>query len=364
VIGTIGSFTGPLSASTKNAEVVFEAWTAWTNAHGGINGHPVHLVTKDDLTDPAQALTEAHELVQSNHVLAVVDMESVVEASFSSYLQQSGVPVIGGNLADSEFGHNPDFFPEGTTNPNQTYGDLLGAKRAGAKKLAFAYCAESPACALAVPVVQKFGQELGLPVVYTAKVSSSAPDYTAQCLAAQSAGADAMDVGGATNTVTHLASDCARQGYTPRELGTDGSVTLSWLAAPGMNGAVMSQPDIPFFEKSSPALASMYSALEQYNPTALTASAGFGENAVYAWASGELFKAAALNANMGNNPTPSQLIAGLHSLSSETVGGLTPPLSFTGPGPYVVKCVFLMGISSGNWTTPFGTTAQCPSSTP
>jgi branched-chain amino acid transport system substrate-binding protein len=224
------------------------------------------------------------------------------------------------------------------------------------------YCAESPACAESVPIFKQFGQGLGIPVVYSAKISSSAPDYAAQCLAAKSAGADTLIVGAATNTVTKAASDCARQRYTPRELGTDGSVTLNWLTAPGMNGAVISQPDIPFFEKSSSALAPMYSALQQFNPSALTAAQGFGENAVYAWTSGELFKAAALKANMGDHPTASALTSGLRSLSNETLGGLAPPLTFTGSGAAKVNCFYLMGISSGNWSTPFGTAPSCASS--
>ena len=52
---------------------VYKAWASSVNAAGGINGHPVQLITKDDAGNPSKAQAAATELV-SAHVVAVADI--------------------------------------------------------------------------------------------------------------------------------------------------------------------------------------------------------------------------------------------------------------------------------------------------
>ncbi len=46
----------------------------WTNSHGGINGHPVDVVAEyaDDKADPAVGLAAVKDLVENQHVIAIV----------------------------------------------------------------------------------------------------------------------------------------------------------------------------------------------------------------------------------------------------------------------------------------------------
>ena len=71
----IGVFV-PLSGSAAEKGVPFknamELYANEVNASGGIAGHPLKLVFKDDANDPAKAKAAASELVQDPAVLAVI----------------------------------------------------------------------------------------------------------------------------------------------------------------------------------------------------------------------------------------------------------------------------------------------------
>ena len=69
---------------------------------------------------------------------------------------------------------------------------MLAAQKVGGHKMAVLYCAENPACKQTVAPLQAAGKQFRIPVVFNAPVLTSAPNYTAQCLAAKEAGADVM----------------------------------------------------------------------------------------------------------------------------------------------------------------------------
>ena len=56
VLGAIGGYTGNQAASNGLVDDASMAWEKSVNARGGINGHPVKLIIKDDGADPAKAL--------------------------------------------------------------------------------------------------------------------------------------------------------------------------------------------------------------------------------------------------------------------------------------------------------------------
>ena len=65
---------------------------------------------------------------------------------------------------------------------------MLAAQKVGGHKMAVLYCAENPACKQTVAPLQAAGKQFGIPVVFNASVLASAPNYTAQCLAAKARG--------------------------------------------------------------------------------------------------------------------------------------------------------------------------------
>ncbi len=358
-IGTVGSYTGPEASSLGKVGEVVDAWAKWENAHGGINGHQIHLINMDDKSDPATSLSDVQSMVQNDHVIAIVAENSIVDAAWASYVQAQGVPVIGAAIFNSVYGTNPDFFPMGTNSIAATYGELALAKSQGKTKFGLFYCAEAAACAQAVPLFKSLAPSLGMTLAYSGKVSAYASNFTAQCLAAKAAGVDSATSGTDSLTATRIAANCAQQNYNPAWVAQDGTVTAAFLNTKALDGALTVQPVFPYSDTSVPNDKAFHDALEQYAPDVINNPQNFSENDAEDWTAGMLFAAAAQAAHLGDNPTPAQVKQGLYMLHGETLGGIAPPLTFSSGQPTVVKCYFVMGVSQGKFTTPDGLKTFC-----
>jgi branched-chain amino acid transport system substrate-binding protein len=359
VIGVVCSCTGAEASSTATGPPTFQAWADAVNASGGIEGHQVKVISTNDALNPGTSLAEVERMVSQDHVVGLVD-DSVVDSSWEAYVQDHHVPVLGGNLSNSSFYTNPDFFPEGTTQNFLADQIVLEAKKAGAKNLAVLYCASAVQCEEAVPPIKSVGQKDGVPLVFSAAISTSAPNFVAPCLAAKQAGATSINVAAAAAVVTSVAASCSQQGYTPIQLGIGGSVGLSWAKAPGMDGTIATENDMPFFVTSTTATRAMRAALEKYEPAVLS-SPNFGEAVTNSWASGLLIEAAARAGGVtpGVPVSAAKLVNGLYALHGTTLDGMAPPLTFHRGKASSVSCFFYMRIEKGTFTTPYGTTPSC-----
>jgi branched-chain amino acid transport system substrate-binding protein len=343
VIGDICSCTGPEASSVAQTSPTIQAWAKYVSAHGGIQGHPVTIIVKDDGYNPTTSLADAQTLVQADHVVAIVD-NSDVDTSWGPYLQQQGVPVVGGSESDEGY-ESPDWFVPGATYNNFTAGVAYAAKKEGVKKMADVYCAEVAVCAQSSVDLKKALTALGIDLTYTSAISFSAPSYAAYCLAAKQSGATALLVGDATAIVNKVVQDCATQGYNPLELSGDGTVAISWLTIPGFQGNVDSQPNISFFVHNA-ATKPMYDALAKYAP-GVTTGPNFGEIVVETWAAGVELQTAGDAAHFSAHPTAKEMLAGFYAMpKGTTLGGLSSPLTFKKGKTFNDGCYFLMGIKN------------------
>src|SRR5260370_40036311 len=64
VIGSVGSYTGAQASSQAGVPMVLKAWPSWSNAHGGVRGHPGQLIINDVGSNAASGLADVNELVQ------------------------------------------------------------------------------------------------------------------------------------------------------------------------------------------------------------------------------------------------------------------------------------------------------------
>ncbi|MFG2501791.1 ABC transporter substrate-binding protein [Streptomyces sp. NPDC048441] len=80
-----------------------QAYARWANAHGGLDGRDLKVITCNDHNDPVGAADCAREAVDKE-VAAVVGSYSQHGQSFLSPLEVAGIPYIGGyGLTDAEF---------------------------------------------------------------------------------------------------------------------------------------------------------------------------------------------------------------------------------------------------------------------
>ena len=91
--------------SLASAADGFQAWADYTNARGGILGHPVKIVRCNDQNTPDGDTACARQLIQDPSVLAVAGSESAeIAAAGEPLLSAAGLPYVCGNpLAPPEF---------------------------------------------------------------------------------------------------------------------------------------------------------------------------------------------------------------------------------------------------------------------
>jgi branched-chain amino acid transport system substrate-binding protein len=355
VIGNVGGYTGAQASSQGGVPKMLKAWASWVNAHGGVSGHPVKLVVKDLGSNLTGGLAAVKELVEQDHVVAIVGEQDNGDSSWASYVAGKGVPVIGGLSIDLPFVTNPDFFAAGTNIFASIYGVQMLAKSFG-PKFGLLYCAESPQCAGADPINKGLAQATGLQIPVSAKVAATAPNYTAVCQQLKSAGVSSYEVGSGSAIVLRIAHECAANGVKAKQVTEDGTITSAWLKEPAVDGALSAELDFPFYDTSVPASQEMQQALQQYAPDLGDLN---GPNASYSWVAGKLFEKAVSAIPSGTAVTPQSIKTGLYTLKDETLGGLAPPLTFTEGKPAVVNCYFVVGISGGKFVEPQGLKTSC-----
>ena len=358
VLGSICSCSGSQAASLALAKDSASAWADSVNAAGGINGHPVSLIVKDDAGDPATALQDVKELVEQDKVMAIVGETSLADSTWASYVAGKGIPVVGGNPSEAPFSSNPDFYASGSSVPVVTVGDMEVMKKQGKTNFGVMYCAESPVCAQLDGLSKLAASVVGGVKVTSTKVAATSPTYNSQCLAFKSAGVDGLWV--ATNSATGLRviSACKKLGYSPLNV-TQASVTgQDWLSDPNVDGSFITAFNANYQDSSIPGVKDFLDAMDKYYPGDRS-KAQFAYPVVLPWIGGKLFEAAAKAAKIGPTSTPADVKKGLYALKNETLDGLAPPLNFMPGRPAFPTCYFTIGVSGGKFTSPDGTKPTC-----
>jgi branched-chain amino acid transport system substrate-binding protein len=351
VIGSIESATGASASSLSTGPAALNAWVSSVNASGGVNGHPLRLIVKEDNDRPAAGLAEAEALIH-DHVVALLFDSSNTDLVWAPAIEKAGIPVLGGEPSGLSL-TDPLFFPQQTTEQNFEYGQLYALKLGGATKMGVVYCAESGTCAEAISLTKKTAPELPVQFVWSGSVALASPDLTPQCLAARDHGVTGVEFATPADEAIKFAEACNTQGWHPVYGGAGATVTDDMLKVPALNNFESVQGLVPWFDNSTPALQAFHAAMSKYAPGTEVNSA-----AEQAWVSGQLFQAAAA-ASDSSPVTTSSLIAGLYKLRNDKLGGLAPPLTFTKGTETNIKCFFVVGIQDGKYSEPIGLKSVC-----
>jgi branched-chain amino acid transport system substrate-binding protein len=318
------------------------------NASGGINGHQVAVTVEDDKTTPGTAVDVANALV-AQHVDAIVD-DSVLGVLWATTVAPSNIPVIGSNGTDTPFETNPDFYSQGGTIGGSVTSYLEVAKQAGAKSFGYIYCAEAPQCAQLVPPLKSTGQTLGEPDIYNASVSATAPNYTAQCVAAQQAHVGALFLGEPAPIAVRIATDCSQQNYHPIYVLPGQSLEGTLITTKAINQSTWYPFVIhPYTDTSFAGVKAFDAAMDKYFPGVMSDPNVFSQTAADAWPSGILLadavKAGGLTAS--DTPSAAEIVKGLTSLNGDTLEGWSPPITFKAGGAHPNDCWMVGKMTNG-----------------
>lgn len=346
-VGLICACTGANSVGLGTGRDVYDAWVKTTNAAGGINRHPVNLIVKDDASNPGNSATAAQQLI-SQHVDAIVD-NTPMDLTWAAKVEAAKIPVIGFDLPSALFDTNPDFYPQGQTNRSALTAIVATAKSAGATRIGTLYCAEAASCQQLVPTFKAASRKQGLAVNYTGQISATAPNYTAQCVAAKEAHIDTLAIFHTGPTIARVIADCARQDYHPRYVIEERAFYPILLKGAGQQAELWIEfADLPYFAKNA-TMQAMTAAVDKYYPGLRAKADVWNQGAAEAWLAGMLLEAGAKAGGLGRDATPSAdvLIKGLTSLRGETLNGTAPPLTFPAGKPHSVDCWFTAHVQNG-----------------
>jgi branched-chain amino acid transport system substrate-binding protein len=319
---------------------VFKAWASWTNANGGINGHPVEVIVLDDQGSPAIGLADAHKLIDGDHVLALTSM-GISTMGWAPYAAKTNTPMIGANWNESwgtALAH-PNVYEVDATLAAEYAQQFAYAKSLGATKVGGIWSPQSGGQYL--PKAWAYLAPLsGLTFVKAVSANETSPSFAAPCLALKSAGVDVLVTPLGDQPYKQIVDQCAIQGFHPIVLGNSAQTNPDWLTDSNFSKAGGSISGFPWFDTSVPAIATFNQVMKQYDPAALTSVPAI---AALSWATMQVFGAGAKAANFGSSPTSQELVAGLNSISNNTFGGLTPPLTYTNGGNIQVpRCTYVI----------------------
>ena len=345
LLGSFGAESGILGAVSGPAPPALRAWSAYINAKGGINGHPVRVILGDDNADPARTLAIVRQMVEQDHVIAFMNDYSFTLAAATKYLEDKQIPDVGSIGGDVAGDHSSMVFhPLVGPDKGQAWGFLLTvASQTDKKKLGILYCREATTCSVQMNSFKKLLPWNGLEEVYEAQVSLAQPDYTAEMLQAQRSGAEVILSLVDSASVARFAQSAHRQGYNPIFAGTYNlNQDLIFPGAKELEGLLLTSRTPPW--DSSPKMQVYRDAMDRYQPKAYRGDLGGGVFVV-----GKLLEEK-IGPFIGEPPTTAQILQGLYSLHNETLGGLLPGVGFIHGEHFTTnQCVVPVKLTGGKF---------------
>lgn len=361
-LGQVGSFSGVLGAISASAKTSLAIWAKHVNARGGVACHPVTVYAADDGADPSRGAAAAQDLIVNKKVSALVGIFSPLSLpAILPVLEKHKVPVVGGDGVDFAWNSHPLLFPQGASLEGLIEVGLQQNVRDGIKRLGLLYCVEASICTSMAKLMPAKAKEAGAEMVYQSPVSLTQTDFTAQCQNAKNANVEGFGMGVDGSAIARVARSCAALGYFPKFISGGGVISPAQSKDPGIRRNTMSvaTPNAPWMLTDLPGQKEYAGALAQYAPGIETDA-----NSMTAWASAKLFEAAIAKLGPAARAKPilsADVLTGLGKVRNETLGGLSPPITFTPnqkSAPHI-KCIYFEVLTDKGWTAPRGSNYVC-----
>jgi branched-chain amino acid transport system substrate-binding protein len=330
------------------------------NDRGGLDGHLVRFSAADDGADPARHRALVQEMIERDHVIAFVQqILSPAGQGSVKYIQEHRVPIIGTDVGSQWVYDSPMIFPQVPSGDAVYLGNLYGFAREmlpqGRKRVGWVVCVEvESVCGRIDRMLQERVADAGFELAYRGKASLVQPDYTAECLAARSAGVEAFMIYLDSASIERLAASCARQGFRPIYSAPASLVADRFRTNPNLEAFVGALNVFGPQQADTPATREFQEAMGRYLPNQPPEVAH-----ATGWASAKLFERAA--ASLPEPPTSEAVLRGLWSIRADTLGGISPaPLTFLeGRSATQMICWNTVVVRSGRWESPNGYRPLC-----
>ena len=296
-IGTTTPLSGPASFYAPVSKGA-NAFYAYINAHGGVNGRKINYNILDDGYDPAKAVPLTHQLVEQSQVFAVVgQLGTPINTATRPYLNQQKVPDIfvatgaskwGGEYKQFPYtiGLQPDYQSEAKVYAK----DILKSHATG--KIGVLYQNDDFGKDYVTGLTAGLGSNSSMITAQQTYESSSAPDVSSQVAALKDKGVDVLMIAATPAFAISAMKTVAKLSWKPAIYLTNvatSTVNTNAVIAAGGGDAIQGMTST-FYGKdindphwsSDPVLSMYKSILSQYcspapcDPTDGTYASGMG----------------------------------------------------------------------------------------
>jgi branched-chain amino acid transport system substrate-binding protein len=356
LLGNVGTYSGVLGAVFSGMQQGLQVWQSYANSCGGLDGHPVKVISEDDGGDPSTSLTDIQNMWQNDHVLAFIgNINLLTIGATQSYFDQNKIPQIGPDgVATNDF-DDANIFP--VTSPLEllSKADIVKAVAQGKPNIGLEYCVEVPqvcSAEFAQPWANtNLVSSAGGKLVISTQISLTQPSFVSQCQEAQTAGAQALFIAADGNTLGRFVESCNQINYHPLFMTSSLALVNSVTQYAGTSGNVIATVgNFPWADNSVPATQLYQSSIAKYYPS------GFpnGAAASLGWTDGIVLQTA-LKGQLGATPTTQDIYNAMYTIKNDSFGGLTQPLTFVqGQGTSPSNCYFFTAIENNEFVAPDG----------
>lgn len=330
------------------------------NSKGGICGHQVQVLTRDDQGSAAQTSAAVKDLVENQHVVAFVgNLAALTLSAQQGYIDSHHIPVIGGDITNGVWFKSPYYFPQGAQDNEMLYrGFKATQSQPNGGKIAFLYCAEVVTCQQSYDTLTQnhIPEMAGSKIVYSKKVSITQISFAAECQAAKNAGAGTILAGGDSSFVERVANSCGQQGLKFAYLASGMSVGDTQKDNDYLNGHLFVPTQYqPWMVTNTPGSKAFAQAIAQFAPNVVKSGSSMGN-----WVSA-LVAQQALTMIGGGAATPASVEAALHKIKNFTAGGTTGALTFHSGAQTPLTCTGLATVQNHQFVSADGGNLSCHS---
>lgn len=271
VLGTTTPMSGPASFF-KDITMAAQAYFAYVNEQGGVNGRKIKLLVRDDGYQPAQTIGLVRELTEKDQVFALVAPIGVNPVlAISDYVAERRLPVIAAAAGGSQLSDplrryifpallRYDFCGK--------YMATFAVEKLKAKRVAVFYQNDAVGQDLlkgAVPELKK----LGLTFVAEASYQAKETDVSAQVLALKKADPDAILMFSISGQTANFLKTAFQLGWKPKFVlapwNTD-PVTIKLAGGAEVAEGVYSMLNTPLPDGDDPKVVQYRELMKKYAP--------------------------------------------------------------------------------------------------
>ncbi len=236
-VGAIVSLTGAYAALGQPEKNTLNMEVKKINDAGGINGHPIDLIVKDDGTDDAKAVAAANELITQDKVVAILGPTgSSATMAIRGNIDRAGIPEIS-MAAATPITYPVDKLVFATAWPNSivvpfdfAYMKKQGITRIGVISDTGGFGADG------LVVIKAAAPRMGMTVVDSETFNQGDTDMTAQLTKIKNTNAQAVLVWTAGPEATTIAKEMQDLGMKIPLYGSHGNGNLQFIQGAGAAG--------------------------------------------------------------------------------------------------------------------------------